>query len=125
VVGKMLREAWEVPGIAGLVIVVACMRLSISTFPQASCCLPVARAGRWPGAPQSILAYVAPVRRHHIAAAAGCNGRWVQELCKGLPIFYSSPVREVRHCATGAAAEAAALQCCCYVPPLQVVHCAS
>lgn len=33
---------------------------------------------------------------------AGCNGRWVAELCRELPIFYGSPVREVRHCATGA-----------------------
>lgn len=32
---------------------------------------------------------------------AGCNGRWVKELCRGLPIFYGSPVREVRYCATG------------------------
>ncbi|KAL4451265.1 hypothetical protein ABPG77_009337 [Micractinium sp. CCAP 211/92] len=31
----------------------------------------------------------------------GCNGRWVKELCRGLPIFYGSPVREVRYCATG------------------------
>ncbi|KAI3430663.1 hypothetical protein D9Q98_005255 [Chlorella vulgaris] len=31
----------------------------------------------------------------------GGNGRWVQELCRGLPIFYGSPVEEVRHCASG------------------------
>lgn len=36
-----------------------------------------------------------------LACAAGCNGRWVQELCRGLPIFYDNPVREVRYCSTG------------------------
>lgn len=33
---------------------------------------------------------------------AGCNGRWVQELCRELPIFYGSRAREIRYCATGA-----------------------
>jgi hypothetical protein len=36
----------------------------------------------------------------------GGNGRWLRPLCRGVPIFYSSPVAEVRCCARGVAVRA-------------------
>lgn len=60
-------------------------------------------------------------KRQLLPPAAGCNGRWVQALCAGLPIFYSSPVREIRHCASGAppCRDSRCCPCCpCAVWPL-------
>ena len=33
----------------------------------------------------------------HHCFVPGCNGRWLKELCEGVPILYDSPVQEIRY----------------------------
>ena len=44
-----------------------------------------------------------PHEPHSVPLPTGGNVRWLLRLCEGVPIFYSSPVREIRYCASGVA----------------------
>lgn len=72
-------------------------------YTLAAACCAALRCSHQSARPSALRCHFAP---------AGCNGRWVQELCHGLPIFYDSPVREVRHCARGGFGGGAVLPYC-------------